>query len=372
MRRTGRTQRGFTLVEILVAMTLTLAVFAITLPFVRAQTRALGASAGRLDADQLARYAQRAIDRDLRLASADPGQPLLVYAGPMGIAFNANLLTADSLADPSAAAFDAAAPNSLAEGWRVADAGPLPFDEWTYPTEEYLDASGGPSHHETIAYFLHPDTISGRSDLYVLYRRVNARDSIQVVRSLQVPAESAFFSYLRPVGGALQRIADARLPLRWDSTAVDSIAAVGLRVTGYFRERLTGKETLRTVHWRTPLPNAGAPPGSACGAAPGAPADLDVEDEGAHTDHFPNSVELDWDRSGDDGIGAADVRHYIVERRRGAGAWTTLASVPATGATRYVWHHMRPGNGTYTYGVRAVDCGGTASTRTTDGAVTLP
>jgi Tfp pilus assembly protein PilW len=49
--------RGFTVVEIIVAMVLTLAVFAITLPFVRAQTRALGVSAGRLDADQLARYA---------------------------------------------------------------------------------------------------------------------------------------------------------------------------------------------------------------------------------------------------------------------------------------------------------------------------
>ena len=45
MRRTRRA--GFTILEIIVAMALTLAVFAITLPFVRAQTRALGTSAGR-------------------------------------------------------------------------------------------------------------------------------------------------------------------------------------------------------------------------------------------------------------------------------------------------------------------------------------
>ena len=89
MRRGRAPRHGFTIIEIIVAMTLTLAVFAITLPFVRAQTNALGQSAGRLDADQVARYAQRAIDADLRLATADAGQPLLVYAGPMGIAFNA-------------------------------------------------------------------------------------------------------------------------------------------------------------------------------------------------------------------------------------------------------------------------------------------
>ena len=371
MRRAGGTSRGFTLVEILVAMTLTLAVFAITLPFVRAQTRALGASAGRLDADQVARYAQRAIDRDLRLASADAGQPLLVYAGPMGIAFNANLVAPDTT-DPNAADVQSGAASTLTEAWTLATAGPLPFGARTYPTQDYLADDGGVSRNETIAYFLHPDTISGRSDLYVLYRRVNARDSVAIVRALQVDPDSSFFSYYRPVGGTLTRIADARLPLYWDSTAVDSITAVGMRVTGFYRERTTGNETLRTVNWRTMLVNGGTPPGSACGAAPAAPAGLDVEEENAHTDHFPNSVELDWDRSTDDGAGAADVRHYLVERRLGSGAWVTLATIPATGATSYVWHHMRPGNGTYTYGVRAVDCGGTASTRTTDGAVTLP
>ncbi|MDH5233502.1 MAG: prepilin-type N-terminal cleavage/methylation domain-containing protein, partial [Gemmatimonadota bacterium] len=131
-----RARPGFSLVEILVAMALTLAVFAITLPFVRAQTRALGVSAGRLDADQLARYAQRAVDHDLRLASAVPGQPLLVLAGPMAIAFNANLLAVDT-SDPGARDINAAAPTTLTDSWRLADAATLPNTARNYPTQDY-------------------------------------------------------------------------------------------------------------------------------------------------------------------------------------------------------------------------------------------
>lgn len=365
-----RARTGFTVVEIIVAMTLTLAVFAITLPFVRAQTRALGASAGRLDADQLARYAQRAIDADLRLATADPGQPLLVYAGPMGIAFNANLLAADTL-DPGAAEVQAGAAASLTESWRLSDAAAVPLTSRSYPTQDHLDAAGGVSHNETISYFLRPDTITGRSDIYVLFRRVNARDSVAVVRNLHVPADSAFFSYHRPVSGVLTRIAASRLPLWWDSLAVDSITAVGIRAAGYYRDRTTGKETIRTVRWTTVLQNAVPRLAGACGGAPGAPGALSAT---KRTNSGFFRVELRWDDSGDDGAGALDVRHYVLEWRvSGSTAWRPLASVPATRALTYEWHHMVPRvTGTYDYAVSAVDCGGAVSTRVTATGVVLP
>jgi type II secretory pathway pseudopilin PulG len=361
---------GFTLVEILVAMTLTLAVFAITLPFVRAQTRALGATAGRMDADQIARYAQRAIDRDLRLATADEGQPLLVYAGPLGIAFNANLLAQDSL-DPNALDLQAGAATTLTEAWLAADAGPLPFGGRNYPPQDYLDGQGDASRNETISYFLHPDTITGRSDIYVLYRRVNGRDSVQLVRSLQVPSGSAFFSYLRPVGDTLAEVAAGRLPFYWDSTAIDSISTVELRAVGFYRERTTGKETLRRVTWRTHLMNADSRLASSCGAAPTAPSGVDAaKDIDAPG---PYRVEVRWNRSTDDGGNANDVSHYVVERRSlSGGAWLPLATVPATGAAAYEWHHVSPGAGGYAYGVRAVDCGGATSARDSNSAGTLP
>ncbi len=365
----GAQRAGFTLVEILVAMTLTLAVFAITLPFVRAQTQALGASAGRLDADQVARYAQRAIDSDLRLATADPGQPLLVYAGPMGVSFNANLLASDTL-DPGAADIEPGAATTLTVSWRLADAAAVPRGGGrAYPTQDYNDASGTVSKNETISFFLHPDTITGRSDIYVLWRRVNARDSVQVVRNLHVPADSAFFSYYRPVAGTLTRIAAARLPLWWDSVAVDSIRSVGIRAAGYYRNRTTGAETIRTVQWTTVLANATTRLSAGCGGAPGAPAALTAVKT---TNSRPLRVTLDWDDSGDDGSGALDVRQYVIEWRPSGGVWRALVSVPATRAASYRWIHALPlVNGTYEYGVRALDCA-SSSARVTATALTIP
>ena len=368
---TRRPRPGFSLVEITVAMALTLAVFAITLPFVRAQTRALGASAGRLDADQLARYAQRAIDRDLRSASAVAGQPLLVLAAPMAIAFNANLLAVDTI-DPGAVDIDASAPTTLADSWRLANAATLALTSRTYPTQDYLDGDGTISRIETISYFLRADTISGRSDIYVLFRRVNARDSVELVRGLHVPADSAFFSYFRPVGGTLTRIAASRLPLYWDSVAVDSVSSVGIRAAGYFKDRTTGAETIRTVNWTTVIPNARGRVGLTCGAAPTAPSaytPLKV------TATPPYRVQLTWNASSDDNANALDVLRYIVEWRvQGSGnSWQALATVPATRSATYAWTHANPRViGDYEYGVRAVDCGGLASTQVVSAAVTLP
>jgi len=366
-----RVVRGFTVVEIIVAMTLTLAVFAITLPFVRAQTRALGVSAGRMDAEQLARYAQRAIDADLRRTSADAGQPLLVYAGPLGISFTANLLARDTL-DPSAAELSAGAATTLTESWRLSDAAAIPLTARNFPTQDYLGPDGGISHNETISYYLTSDTTTGRSDIYVLYRRVNARPAVEVVRNLQVPADSAFFSYHRPVAGVSTRIAASRLPLYWDSLAVDSIRSVGLRVAGYYRDRTTGAETIRTVQWTTVLANALARTAGTCGGAPGPASDPDADVE----DSSPNRLrtEITWDASDDDGDGERDVRAYLIEWQRvGAPTWQPVGSVPATGAADYEWHHGLPlVSGSYQYGVRAIDCGGATSGRVTAPAVTLP
>ena len=364
-------RRGFTLIEIVVAMSLTLAVFAITLPFVRAQTRALGTSAGRLDADQIARYAQRAIDRDLRLASAVEGQPLLVLAAPMAIAFNANLFASDTT-DPGAADVDEGADASLTDGFALADATTLPQVARSYPEQEYLDADGVASKSETIAYFLHPDTITGRSDIYVLYRRVNARDSVQIVRGLYVPADSAFFNYQRPIAGTLTRIADARLPLYWDSAAVDSVTAVGIRAAGYFKDRLTCAETIRTVQWTTVIPNAGTAVDAGCGGVPGNASSV-AQQKITATSGF--NVRVAWTASTDDVGGALDVRHYLIGlRHTSATDYTVIASVQARALANYRWDHYMPTDtGTVKYGVRAVDCGGNAAAWVTHASnLTLP
>jgi len=360
---------GFTILELIVAVSLTLVVFAITLPFVRVQTQALGENAGRVESEQIARFAQRVIDRELRLASSDTGQPLLVYAGPMGIAFNANLLAPDTT-DPQALEIETGAATTLTEAWRVSDAATIPLTTRTYPPADYTSASGALSRIETISYFLHPDTISDRSDIYVLYRKVNARDSVRLVRGIHVPADSAFFSYQRMVSGALATIPVTELPMDWDSAGIEDIRAVGLRSAGFFRNRQTGEDVIRTVYWTVFLTNR-MTPGRDCGAAPAAPANSDVD---VVSSTKPFRVEIDWDDSSDDASGAGDVVYYLIDRKRSSSAvWTTIGTVPATRSTSYQWSHMNPADtGSFDYGIRAVDCGGAVSARETDNTVTLP
>lgn len=369
-----RTRRGFSLVEMLVALTLTLAVFAITLPFVRAQSRALGENAGRLDAEQIARYAQRAIDRELRLAIADPGQSMIVYAGPMGIAFNANVLASDT-ADPSALAVQAGAATTLTEAWRVRNAATIPLTARTYPTVDYTEASGALSRIETISYFLHPDTFPDRRDIYVLYRRVNARDSVQVVRNIHVPADSSFFSYQRMVNGVLTPIPRASLPLFWDTTAVSTIRAIGMRSAGFFRNRQARTDVIRTVYWVTSLSNAGtAVAGARCSGVPGVPSNTDFAIDANPIVDRPLRVQLRWAASPDDENNQSNAAQYVIERKRSTDSlWNAVGSVPATGRSSYAWIDY-PGllSGTYQYGLRVLGCSGEYSAQKTWSLVSLP
>lgn len=342
-----------------VAMGLTLVVFAITLPFVRSQSRALGANAGRLDAEQIARYAQRAIDRELRLAQSDPGQPRLVYAGPLGIAFNANVLGRDTL-DISALELETGASPDLTDAWAVADAASLPLTTTTYPTEDYLASDGSGSRVETVMYYLEPDTVQGRTDIYVLYRRVNALAPVALVRGIQVPADSAFFSYLRPDTAGLAEIPAGELPLLWTDAAIEEIEVVGLRASGWFRNRQENSEVVRTVRWRTTLPVQDAT-GTCIAVTPAAPSN--VQWPPLTGSNPPYLARITWNGSADDVTGATTVTHYDVMRRLNADSvWQRVGQQPALGLSSYEYTEGKPIlNGNYRYGVAAVGCGGDRS-----------
>jgi prepilin-type N-terminal cleavage/methylation domain-containing protein len=133
---------GFSMIEMMVAVTLTLLVFAITIPFFRAQTRAVASGSGRLDAVQNARYAQAQIDRELRLAGGVFGQPTIVQAGPLSITFNADLYAQSRTADPSAAFISATLDTLATEGYRSTLAKALPKSSKSYPTTTYTDSNG--------------------------------------------------------------------------------------------------------------------------------------------------------------------------------------------------------------------------------------
>ena len=136
---------GFTLIEMMMAVLLTMLVFAITIPFFRVQTNALDGGAGRLDALQNARYAQSAIDREVRLAGGVTGQPIIVQAAAFAITFNVDLVTND-LNDPDATYYNPNVDTLAVESWLPARAKTLPTSGITYPTQIYYAGPGFPSH----------------------------------------------------------------------------------------------------------------------------------------------------------------------------------------------------------------------------------
>ena len=239
---------------------------------------------------------------------------------------------------------------------------------------QYTAADGTPSRNETISYFLHADTISGRSDVYVLYRRVNARDSVQIVRGIHVPDDSSFFSYFRVVADTMVRFADASLPLMWDEDSTAMVRAVGLRVGGFYRNNVDNEDVIRTIYWRTTLSNAASVAATDCGGAPTVPTGLGHSKQtgtGSNSYH----VRITWTGSTHDTSDESDVTHYVVWTRYNTNPviWTQLASIPARRVSDYRYDHYMPTHGgSVRYGVSAVDCGGASSAITASNPLNLP
>lgn len=379
-RNASRTApRAFTLIEMLVAMTLTMLVFAITIPFFRAQTRAVGSGAGRLDAMQNARYAQSYVDRELRRAGGVFGQPVIVQAAPMVVTFNTNLYGRDSVSDPNAAYTNASLDTLATESYQVNLAKALPNAAKVYPTATYTDSNGVRSRAETISFFLIADPSSGRSDIYSLYRRVNAKDSTLVTSNLWIPPDTAyFFRYYRiAASGAISLIPQASLPLYWDDAArtIDSVGVVEMRIAGWYHNPRDNTDTYRTVYQRTRIANALTLTPRTCGAAPGAPgAPSAVSATSAPTVGDPVQVNVGWTASADDGTGAGTVVAYSVMRRPSAGtAWTPVGNAPARGVGTYAFVDYALKQGTWVYAVAATDCARAWSpTVEQAGTVTIP
>lgn len=371
----ARARAGFTLLELLVSMTLSLVVFAIALPFFRVQSRAVEADVGRGEASQNARFVQSAIERELRLAGGEVGQPMIVQATPFALTFTVDLVS--RLPDDANAVFiNPDADSAATVAWPSARAAALPATGRTYPDRDYFDAAGNASGAETISYWVAPDPAAGRSDLYVLWRRVNDGDSTMVARDLQIPADTAwFFRYRRVTGtGALATVAAAALPLYWDDTTglADSIRVVDLRVSALYRDDRTAEEITRTVYASTRLLNAGLLRQRTCGTAPLPPRNVAAAVQyGA--DGSPASVRITWDPSLEEAQGERDVATYVVQRRlAGATEWATLGNVPANGDASYAFDDHDLAGGDRSYGILAQDCSPANSPVVATGSVSIP
>src|SRR3954468_4959782 len=95
---TLRPRRGFTMIEIIISMSLMLAVIGLSTQLFRRQSTAVSTQAGTLDAQQNSRFALGNLDRELRMAGGGvvDKQPMLVMAAATAITFNADLVATDT------------------------------------------------------------------------------------------------------------------------------------------------------------------------------------------------------------------------------------------------------------------------------------
>lgn len=366
---------GFTLPEIVISMTLLLLVFAIAIPFFRAQSLTVQRDVGRMESSQSARFVQGIIDRELRLAGGETGQPIIVEAGPMALTFNVDLVSRLT-DDPSAVYIDAEADSLAVISWSEARAAALPITGTVYPERDYFDVGGNLSGAETISYWVTPDATSGRSDLYTLWRRVNDRDSTLVSRDILIPADTAwFFRYSRATStGALSAIPAGSLPIDWRDTTrlADSIRVVEMRVSTLFADARTGGEIVQTSYGSTRLLNAGLLQQRTCGTSPLPPrtvsAALQLDGGGA-----PTSIRVEWESSLEEAGGERDVSVYLVQRRPSSGTdWSTLRNVPANGDATYAFEDFTLASGSWVYGVFAQDCSPANSPVVASATVVVP
>jgi len=383
--RTSRDSRrdGVTLIEMMIAIVLFVLVFGLAVPFFRYQARSVSASAGRLDALQNARYAQSAIDRDLRISGIGivQAQPMIVQADGFAVTFNADLATKD-INDPMSIYYDADIDSTGADAMNNANKVVLPNSAVSYPDSNYMNgAIASPA--ETISYWLVKDSAATRTDQYILYRRVNNLPQRLVAKGIIVPAGTNFFQYMKPNGaGGLDSIRASKLPLfhsapihgspadTASSALTDSIRVVRMTVTGLYNDPDKGA-IMKTVVSSTKLLNAGMSRSTVCGDLP-----IAVTSVTAVKFPFfgkPTKVTITWSSSLDQDAGEKDVGRYMVfKKASGSSDWGSPIADLAASQPTYSLDDTTLPSGNWVYGVIAQDCSPSNSAVTSTGVVNVP
>jgi prepilin-type N-terminal cleavage/methylation domain-containing protein len=359
-------RRGFTVVEMLVAMVVTLVLIGLSAPLYRAQSRAVSETSGRTDATRSAVFAADAIDQDLRNTGVGvfDGQPLVVRAAVDAITFNANMVTARAN-DPVAVFFDpdadSTAVGSLSTGTTVT----LPNSTVSYPGATYV------SDAETISYYAVADSASAPvagASMYTLRRRVNRLPEEIVARNLMRFSGQPIFRYFkRNADGSLSEIPNAQLPLLHSeprhgvaadsgvAARIDSVAIVRINLISTYKNP-RGGHVVDTLQRSVRLANQGLLQRAQCGEAPLAPGAPTLTQTllGA----LP-AVSVSWAASVDELNGERDVEMYALYRRVvGTPDWgEPLANVPGSGIATLLY---TDGNVVpltqYQYAISALDC----------------
>jgi len=387
VRRTG-TRLGFTLVELVVSVSIYGIVLAVAISFVAKQNTMFTRGLDQMSSLQNLRYAMNSLEMDIpTLGTNVPTiQPSLVYADDDVIAFSGDY--ASNIAnDVFASYIDLGAPNG-----QVTVPSPsitLPNSAVTWPDTLYLSSSGTRSPAELLIYWFAADSTTSRTDDYVLFRQVNAGTPEPVARDLLKSGTTPFFSYMRRIdfasaASSLDTVPQASLPIEHTSVyhkvaadtaasaLADSIRAV--RVT--FRStngRAGSNERIVAASRLIAMPNAGFERLRTCGDEPimGTALSATAVDVGGGV----YVVRLAWNAAIDETAGELDVARYVLYRQALpiTSDWgDPYLSIPA-GLTSYQYDDPSVTSGfSYMYAVAAQDCTPMLSTLEQSPLVVVP
>mgnify|MGYP002622374523 CR=1 FL=1 len=371
-RRGASTRAGFTLVEMIVSISIYGIVFAIAIGFVATQNNLFHRGMDKMNALQNMRYAMASLETDIpALGTNVPTiQPSLVYAGSNIIAFTGDY--ASNIAnDVFAAYIDLGAPTG-----QVTVPNPsitLPTTSYTWPDTLYLSSAGTRSPAELLMYWFEADTSTARSDDFVLFRQINAATPEPLARNLLRQDTLPFFQYMRrqdfaSAPSSLAEIPNSALPIIHTSTyhrvsadtaasaLADSIRAV--RVTFQATNGLTGdNERIVAARRMIAMPNAGFELMRTCGDEPilGPPLVALPVDLGGG-----NCVsQLTWNAATAETMGERAVARDVIYRQSlpiGTDWGDPYVSIPAGLATYQYDDHGVVSGETYQYAIAAQDC----------------
>jgi prepilin-type N-terminal cleavage/methylation domain-containing protein len=381
-RRSRSARRGFTLLEIMISMTILLLVFAMAVPLFRSQVRAMGSTAGRADAQQNVRFAISTIERQIRVAGAGVSdqQPLLIQADPFAVTFNADYAARDTAAEGGAFGavyFDPDLPVGSTMSMTPAQQITLPLSSVMWPTVPYFRGGGPPSAAETISFWVAQDNSPGSNGRYALFRRVNAMPIDTLARGIVLDINTPPFSYQTvDDAGVVQNVPAGALPAFHvavhgspaDTAAsglTDQVRFVKIHLKGSFIER-DGTVSQRVADASIRLLNAGLLNHATCGEAP-------VFGQSVSASVSSGKVLLGWNRAVDESGGEKDVEKYVIYRRAITAAFADpLAAIPG-GLSAYSFTDTQVSSGDkWIYAVAAEDCGGQFSPLAVSNQVTVP
>jgi len=379
-----RSERGITLIEMLIALVVFLVVLVSAMSAIGAQNRGFNKGLEEMGMLQNLRYGVQQMEMEVRMAAANTpvAQPGIVYAGVNAVSFNSDLIS-NTPGDISAVYVDPDAPAGHVSAMTTAMAAAIPGSSpaWTYPLANFPLSPA-----ETTTFWFALDAATARTDDFVLMRQVNNQVAEPLVRAILAPTGGApFFSYRYvsvPVSGAttLAAVPAGWLPLRHTAAQhgiaadsgvaarIDSLRAVEVqyRVTNL---KTGTAERIRAISAVIPTPNIGLRKLQSCGDTP-----IFLSGVVATWNVATANIDVTWSASVDEATGEQDIIRYVIWRRAGAVVtWADPLASIAPGTTTYSFPDPDVVTGTaYQYAIAAQDCTPALSTQRLSNTVTVP